>query len=96
MTIQGVGAIDPVGKDTPIRKNNDVSQAKDARDAIDLSPESRIKGEFKLAKDAVNNVSDIRADVVARAKEKINDPAYLNDPKIIDTVAGRIADLLIG
>lgn len=97
MTIERVGALDPVGKETPTRKNSEISQAEGAaRDAIDLSPESRVKGEFEFAKDAVNKVDDIRADVVARAKEKINDPAYLNDPKIIDTVADRITDLLIG
>lgn len=93
MTIEGIGAIDPIGKETKIHKSDNRQPVKQAGDAVEFSQESRIKGEFHLAKEQVHNASDIRADVVARAKEKISDPAYLNDPAVIDAVAGRIADV---
>lgn len=96
MTIEGIGAVDPIGKEVKIRKNHEAQSPKQASDAVEFSSESRIKGEFHLAKEQVHNTPDVRADIIARAKEKINDPAYLNDPAVIDTVARRIVDMLLG
>ena len=95
MTIEGIGSIDPLGKEAVIRKSNAVPISQ-ASDAIDFSKEARAKSEFQIAKAQVQNTDDIRADRIAQVREKIHDPAYFNNPRVIDAIAGRISDLFLG
>ena len=94
MTIDGTGSVDAIGKDAKVHRNNDVAKQTKS-DEVEFSKESRVKGELQVAKEQVNNVAEVRTDRVAAARQKIDDPAYLNDPHIIDTIAERIADLFL-
>ena len=95
MTIEGIGSIDPLRKEATIRESNVVPTPQES-DAINFSKEARAKNEFQIAKAQVQNADDVRADRIAYAREKIHDPAYFNDPRVIDAIAGRISDLFLG
>lgn len=94
MIIEGLGGIDQISKEVNIRGNNEVARPSQ-KDAVEFSPQARIKGEWRITKEQVHSVADGRADIVARAKERINDPAYLTDLTVVETVAERISSLFL-
>jgi negative regulator of flagellin synthesis FlgM len=91
--------IDRVGSVDPIQPGNKSGQAnKTGRsaitDSISLSPEVIKKADRYNAVNLAMTAPDIRMDRVKELKEKINDPAYLNE-KIILATADKIMDALL-
>ena len=94
MTIDRVGSIDPI---QPEKKPGRVSHVNPSRgaDSINISSEAHEKAELYRTQELAAAAPEIRADRVAELKEKINDPAYIND-KVINATADKLIDALFG
>ena len=94
MTIDRIGSIDPI---QPGKKPGRANQASESRgtDSINISAAAQEKAELYRVKELAAAAADLRAERVAELKEKINDPAYIND-KVINATADKILDTLFG
>ncbi|MCL2129669.1 MAG: flagellar biosynthesis anti-sigma factor FlgM [Treponema sp.] len=94
MTIDRIGYIDPI---QPGKKPGKTGQAREinGKDSINISSEAQEKAELYRIKELAMNAPEIRAERVAELKEKINDPAYLNE-NLIGATADRLIDALLG
>jgi negative regulator of flagellin synthesis FlgM len=90
MTIDRIGSIDPIPPGKKPGQNNRVSDAAQS-DSISLSTEAVGKADLYQAIELVSAAPDVRADRIAELKQKINDPAYINDT-IIQATADKILD----
>ena len=96
MTVDGIGPIGQVEHAHKGRAVKPAAQEKVGGDGIALSTEAQATQDVARARQAVEAVPQTRAEIVAAAKAKINDPAYLQDPKVLETVSERISSLLLG
>lgn len=91
MTVDRIGSIDPIqnskktGKPESVHKRGDI-------DSVNLSNEAVEKGDLYQAIELVSSAADVRAEKIAELKQKINDPAYINDT-VINKTAEKIMDL---
>ena len=94
MTIDRIGSIDPI---QPEKKPERVSHVNPSRgaDSINISSEAQKKAELFRLQELVAAAPDVRAERIAELKEKINDPAYIND-KVINATADKLIDALFG
>jgi negative regulator of flagellin synthesis FlgM len=94
MTIDKIGSIDPI---QPGKKSGRANQVRETpkSDSISISSEAVEKAELYRAMELAAVAPDVRAERVAELKEKINDPAYLND-QVIDATADKLIDALFG
>ena len=92
MTIDRIGSIDPL---QPGKKPGRVSQVNEpqGRDSINISSEAVEKAELLRTRELAAAAPEVRAELVAELKGKINDPAYLND-KTMNATADKIIDAL--
>jgi len=88
MTINKIGQLDPIqpGKK---RGRNDPVGGTDRADTINLSPEAKEKAEMYQVVELIKSAPDIDEIRIAELRQKINDPAYLNE-KIINATAEKI------
>ena len=92
MTIGRIDAVEPIqnkniGKPSPAAKNLQ-------GDSVHISAEAKEKAEWFETIEIVSSVPDVRSDLVAELKAKINDPSYLNE-KIVSGTAERLLDVLM-
>jgi len=94
MTIDRVGQIDPI---QPGKRPAKIGQVNDSpqSDSIDISSEALEKAELHRIQELAASAPDVRLERVAELKEKINDPAYLDD-KVINATANKLLDALFG
>ena len=94
MTIDRVGSIDPI---QPGKKPGRANQVNDSpkTDSISISSEAQAKAELFRIRELAAAAPESRAERVAELKEKINDPAYLNE-KVMNATADRLIDALFG
>jgi negative regulator of flagellin synthesis FlgM len=90
MTIDRIGPPEPVPPGKKPGRSDRVRES-GPTDSISLSPEAREKSELYRTIETVAAAPDIRMDRIAELKEKINDPAYLNEV-IINATADKIMD----
>jgi len=88
MMIDRIGSVDPIQPGKKASKTEAVHSRADS-DSVSVSTEAMEKGELYRAIELVSSAEDVRADRIAELKQKINDPAYLND-KLISETADRI------
>lgn len=91
MTIDRLGPLDPVSKYNKTEKASRPSYIP-GKDSIDVSEEAKSKAELFRAMDQVRRSPDIREDLVAEIKKKLEDPNYIND-RVKEIVADRIVDM---
>ena len=94
MTIDRIGSIDPI---QPGKRPGQTGQvrATQGADSIDISSEAHEKAELYRIQKLAAAAEDIRAERVAELKQKINDPAYINDT-VVNATANNIIDALFG
>jgi negative regulator of flagellin synthesis FlgM len=90
MTIDRIGQFDPIqpGKKTG---RNDHVRGGDRTDTISLSSEAREKAELYQVIELIKAVPDLEAGRIAELREKINDPAYINE-RIISATADKLME----
>ena len=94
MTVDRIGSLDPI---QPGKKpdRSDSVKGSDNEDIISISPAALEKAELYRIKELAMAASDIREERIAELREKINDPAYIND-RLIGETADRILEVLRG
>ena len=90
MTIDPVGPVDPVQSFKKVPKAEQ-PRVVDGKDSVQLSDEAKSMAEMYHAKELANNSPEVRADRVAEAKAKLQDPSYITD-KVIDELADRLME----
>ncbi|MCL2127421.1 MAG: flagellar biosynthesis anti-sigma factor FlgM [Treponema sp.] len=91
MMVERIGQLDPIqpgnrpGKSDPLRGG-------DRTDTISLSPEAKEKSEVYQVVELIKSAPDLNDAEIAALREKINDPAYLNE-RTISAAADRIMDV---
>jgi negative regulator of flagellin synthesis FlgM len=90
MTIDRIGAPDPIQPGKKPGRNERVRESSEA-DSISLSSEAVEKSERYKAIELVSAAPDIRMDRVEELRQKINDPAYLNE-RILNATADNIME----
>ena len=92
MMVGRIGQLDPIQPGNRPGKSDQLREG-DRTDSISLSPEAREKAELyqvvELIKAVPTGLDDAQ---IAALREKINDPAYLNE-RIISATADRIMDV---
>ncbi|MDR2716931.1 MAG: flagellar biosynthesis anti-sigma factor FlgM [Treponema sp.] len=90
MMVERIGQLNPIqpgnrpGKSDPLRGG-------DRTDSISLSPEAKEKAELYQVVELIKSVPTLDDAQIAALREKINDPAYLNE-RTISATADRIMD----
>jgi negative regulator of flagellin synthesis FlgM len=88
MTIDRIGYVDPI---QPNKKPGraEPAQRGDRTDSISLSPEAKEKAEVYQVVELIKAAPDLDEARIAELREKINDPAYLNQ-QVINATAEKI------
>ena len=94
MTIDRIGSIDPIQPEKKPGRANQAGGSQGA-DSISISSEAHAKAELYRIRELAAAAPESRAERVAELKEKINDPAYMND-KVMNATADRLIDALFG
>jgi len=94
MTIDRIGSIDPIQPGKKPGRANQVNESH-GRDSISISLEAQEKAELFRTKELASAAPEVRAELVAELKEKINDPSYINE-KVIGATADKLIDALFG
>ena len=90
MMVDRIGPMDPIqpgklpGKSDPLRGG-------DKKDSINLSPEAKERAELYQIIELIKSAPELDEVQIAALREKINDPAYLNE-RTISATADRIMD----
>ena len=90
MMVERIGPLDPIqpgnkpGKSDQLRGGN-------RADTISLSQEAKEKAELYQIVELIKSAPDLDDLQIASIRERINDPAYLNE-RTISATAGRIMD----
>jgi len=90
MMVERIGPLDPIqpgnkpGKSDQLRGGN-------KSDSISLSPQAKEKAELYQVVELIKSVPDLDDAQIVALRERINDPAYLNE-RTIGATAGRIMD----
>ena len=94
MTIDRIGNIEPIQPEKKPGKANNAGGSSRA-DSISISAEAQQMAEIFRVREIAAAAPESRADRIAELRQKINDPAYLND-RVINATADRLIDALIG
>jgi len=94
MTIDRVGPIEPIQPDKRPGRASQVN-ANPKSDSISISSEAQARAELYRVREMAAAAPDSRADRVAELRERINDPAYIND-RVMNATADRLIDALFG
>ena len=94
MTIDRLGPIDPIQPGKRPDKAGKVNESPRS-DSISISSEAQEKAELLRIQEMAKAAPDVRLERIAELKEKINDPAYIDD-KVINATANKLIDALFG
>jgi negative regulator of flagellin synthesis FlgM len=94
MTIDRVSPIDPIQPGKRPAKAGQVNESPNS-DSISISSEALEKAELLRTQELAASAPDVRLERVAELKEKINDPAYINE-SVINATANKLIDTLFG
>lgn len=80
MMINGINSINPLNNVQETLKSEGISKARATEsDSISVSKEAEKMAEAYYLDKVAAETPDVRADRIAEVREKIKDPAYLND-----------------
>jgi len=88
MTVNRVGHLDPIPPGKRPGRNDHVGGT-DRTDTVSISTEAKEKAERYQVLELINSIPELDEARIAELRQKIDDPAYLND-KIISATADRI------
>jgi len=90
MTVERIGYLDPI---QPGKKpgRSDQLRGGDRADSINLSQEAKEKSEIYQVVELIKSAAELDDIQISALREKINDPAYLNE-RTIGATADRIMD----
>jgi len=91
MMVERIGQLDPIQPGNRPGKNDQL-RGGDKTDSISLSPEAREKAELYQVVELIKAVPELSDAQISALREKINDPAYLNQ-STIGVTADRIMDV---
>ncbi len=91
MVINRLGGMDPLQDLQSSKRTQDKLPTINTADSINVSDEARELAEAYYAAEVAAVTPDVRADRVAEVKEKMKNPAYINQA-VINVVAERIMD----
>ncbi|MCQ2594692.1 MAG: flagellar biosynthesis anti-sigma factor FlgM [Treponemataceae bacterium] len=91
MVINRLGGMDPLQDVQGSKRTQDKLPTINTADSINVSDEARELAEAYYAAEVAAVTPDVRADRVAEVKEKMKNPAYINQA-VINVVAERIMD----
>lgn len=91
MVIDRLRGTDPLSNLQNTQKSQYKGGVKPAPDSINISDEAKEMAEAYYASEVAASTPDVRADRIAEVKEKIKNPAYINQA-VLNTVADRIMD----
>jgi len=94
MTVDRISSVEPIQPGKKPEQTNRVRESRGA-DSINISSEAHSKAEALRVRELAMAAPDVRADRVSELKEKINDPAYI-DEKIMNATADRLMNALFG
>jgi protein-tyrosine-phosphatase len=90
MMVGRIGPLDPIQSgDKP--EKSDQFRGGDRTDSISLSPEAKAKSELYQVVELIKSAPELDDSQIIALREKINDPAYLNE-RTISATADRIMD----
>jgi len=92
MTINRIGQLDPIQPGKKPGRNDPVG-GNDKADSITLSREAKEKAEIHQVIELIKSAPELDDVRIAELRQKINDPAYLNE-KIINATAEKIMTAL--
>jgi len=90
MMIERIGQLNPIQPGNKPGKSDQL-RGGDRTDSISLSPEAKERAELYQVVELIKSVPTLDDAQIAALREKINDPAYLNE-KTIGATADRIMD----
>ena len=90
MTINRIGQLDPIQPGKKPGRNDHVGGS-DRTDSITLSPEAKEKAEMYQVLELIKSAPELDDLQIAELRQKINDPAYINE-KVINTTAEKMMD----
>ena len=88
MTINRIGQLDPIQPGKKPGRNGPVGGS-DKTDSITLSPEAKEKAEMYQVVELIKSAPGLDDARIAELRQKINDPAYLNE-RVINATAEKI------
>jgi len=90
MTVDRIGPVEPIQPGKKPGRNENVGGS--ARtDTISLSTEAKEKAEMYQVLELIKSAPELDEARIAELRQKIDDPAYLND-KVINATADKILD----
>ena len=90
MTVERIGPMDPIQPGNKPGKSDQL-RGGDRTDTISLSLEAKEKAELYQVVELIKSAPELDDIQIAALREKINDPAYLNE-RTISATADRIMD----
>ncbi|MDR0456312.1 MAG: flagellar biosynthesis anti-sigma factor FlgM [Treponema sp.] len=90
MMVERIGQLNPIQPGNKPGKSDQL-RGGDRTDSISLSPEAQERAELYQVVELIRSVPSLDDAQIAALREKINDPAYLNE-RIIGATADRIMD----
>ena len=95
MMIDKIGGINPLNNVQNSHRVAAKSNVSAGVDSISVSKEAQEMAEAYYLSEVAAETPDVREDLVAQVKAKIQDPAYINDI-VIDSVADKILESYFG
>jgi negative regulator of flagellin synthesis FlgM len=92
MTVNRIGYVEPVPPGKKPGRNDQVGGI-DRTDTIDVTPEAKEKAEIYQVMEIIKSAPDLDDARIAELRQKIDDPAYLNE-KVINATADKIIEAL--
>ncbi|AEE17907.1 flagellar biosynthesis anti-sigma factor FlgM [Treponema brennaborense] len=89
MMIDKLGGINPLNNVQSSHRTAAKASVSSGVDSISVSKEAQEMAEAYYLSEIAAETPDVRSDLVAQVKEKIQDPSYINSA-VIDSVADRI------
>ncbi len=91
MSIESVGPVDPVPQHELVGRAAPAAQA-EAGDAVQISAEAKSASDaLRIATEIALNSPEVRADLVAEAVRKLQDPSYVN-AEVLDSLTDRLME----
>ncbi len=91
MMINRLGGIDPLQNLQSTKRVANTHSTNTLEDTVSVSPEAKEMAEAYYLSEIAASTPDVRSDLVAKVKDKIKDPNYINSA-VISSVADRFLD----
>jgi negative regulator of flagellin synthesis FlgM len=90
MTVNRIGPVEPITPGKKPGRNENVGGS-DRTDTINLSTEAKEKAEMYQVLELIKSAPELDEARIAELRQKIDDPAYLND-RVVNATADKILD----